>query len=308
MKLITYVTATFITVLLVIGGLAFYIGYSAGRKDLSEVKAYIAATRLNLPAGAPGKDGAPTATISLEPGALDPVMTEIKALGESLAELQQRVNASSGGAEGAKPQEGKSKDELRLKEENGQLRAKMAEMAKEDNRLKEELAAARQRVAEAAKDAGKESSRGEAKLQEELNAAKAQASQSNTQASGCQIQLTALENKLKETEGKLSPASRSRPDAPGRPGSGPADSGSLLFYDSVTLKRGQSKVYSDVDMSLSLEGVAARATRVVINRQNLSISFGERKVVQHNDATCEVVLMESDLESGQARFNISCKR
>ena len=46
MKLIAYVAATFITVLLVIGGLAFYIGYSAGRKDISAVRAYIAAARL----------------------------------------------------------------------------------------------------------------------------------------------------------------------------------------------------------------------------------------------------------------------
>ena len=121
--------------------------------------------------------------------------------------------------------------------------------------------------------------------------------------------MTALENRLKETEGKLATASRSKGDAPGRPSSGgQADSGSLLFYDSITLKRAQSKVYSDVDVSLSLEGVAARAASVAINRQSFSINFGERKVFQHNDATCELVLMESDLESSQARFNITCKR
>lgn len=308
MKLITYVTATFITVLLVIGGLGFYVGYSAGRKDISEVKAYIAAARLNLPAGAPGKDGTPTATISLEPGALEPVMTEIKALGKSLAELQQRVNSNPGGPDsGGKPHEGKSKEELRLKEEVAQLRMKLGEITKEDNRLKDELASVRQRLTETAASAS--GSKGDAKLLDELNTARSQVSQINNQAGACQIQVTALENRLKETEGKLATASRSKGDAPGRPSSGgQANSGSLLFYDSITLKRAQSKVYSDVDVSLSLEGVAARAARVAINRQSFSINFGERKVFQHNDATCELVLMESDLESSQARFNITCKR
>ena len=80
-----------------LGGLASMWATQPDGSDISEVKAYIAAARLNLPAGAPGKDGTPTATISLEPGALEPVMTEIKALGESLAELQQRVNSNPGG-------------------------------------------------------------------------------------------------------------------------------------------------------------------------------------------------------------------
>jgi hypothetical protein len=308
MKLIAYVAATFITVLLVIGGLAFYIGYSAGRKDISAVRAYIAAARLNLPVGVAGKDGAPAATISLEPGALDPVVGEIKTLKEALAELQQRVNSSSGGLEGGEPRKDGSKEEPGLKREIARLRAKIAEMAKEDGRLKEDLAIARRRAAEAVKEAVRDASKGDGKLLEELNAARAEVNQSNHQAKGCRIQLTALENKLKEAEGRLSGASRSRPGGAGRPGSGPADSGALLLYDSVTLKRGQSKIYSDVDMSLSLESVAARATRVVINKQGFSINFGERKVVQHNDATCEVVLMESDLQAGRARFNIACKR
>jgi hypothetical protein len=42
--------------------------------------------------------------------------------------------------------------------------------------------------------------------------------------------------------------------------------------------------------------------------QALGISFGERKIFQHRDVTCELVLMETDLEGGKARFSIACKR
>jgi hypothetical protein len=306
MKLITYVAATLITGLLVIGGLGFYAGYSAGRRDISEVKSYIAAARLNLPVGAPGKEGAPSATISLEAGALDPVMTEIKALGEAVSDLQQRVaSAADSGArshEDAKSQdEVRTKEDARLREELTQVRQKLAETTKDDERLKAELAAVRQRAE------SKDISKGGGQLAEELTTARALLAQSNGQASACQVQMTALENRLKESEAK--PGGHAKGDAGGRPGaSAGADSGSTLFYDSVTLKRAQSKVYSEVDVALSLEGVAARAAKVAINKQSFSISFGERKVFQHNDATCELVLMESDLETSQARFNITCKR
>jgi hypothetical protein len=298
MKLIAYIAATVVAVLLIMGGLGFYAGYSMGRRDISEVKSYIAAARLNLPAGAPGKDGAPAALISLEQGALEPVMTELKALGESMSELQQSVANSGGG------QSGGPKEDARLREEISQLRAKLNDVLKEEARLKEDLVSAK-RAADTTKEAARDGSKGDAKLIEELSTVKAQAAQSASQANACQIQVTALENRLKDSETK----SRGKADLASRSGPGAgADSGSLLFYDSVTLKRAQSKVYGEVDVALSLEGVAARAARVAINKQSFSISFGERKVFQHNDATCELVLMESDLESNQARFNITCKR
>jgi hypothetical protein len=309
MKLITYVVMAAVSALLVIGGLGFYAGYSAGRRDISEVKAYIAAARLNLPVGTAGKDGAPSATISLEPGALEPVMTEIKALGETMADLQQRVAsvADVGGKsrdEAKSRDETKSHDEARLREELTQAKQRLAEVTKEEEKLKAELVAVRQRAVET-KDAAKG---GGSQLTEELTTARALLAQSNSQASACQIQMTALENRLRESEAK--PGGHGKGDLGGRSGGNAAgaDSGSTLFYDSVTLKRAQSKVYNEVDVALSLEGVTARAARVAINKQGFSISFGERKVFQHNDATCELVLMESDLETNQARFNITCKR
>lgn len=313
MKLITYVAVALVAGLLLMGGLGFYAGYSAGRRDISEVKSYIAATRLNLPVGAPGKEGAPSATISLEPGALEPIITEIKALSEAVADVQQRVSSSvnaadagaRGGEEAKSHDEARGREELRLKEELAQLRQKLVDTLKEDAKLKEELGAARQRTAEAVRDATKDASKGGSQLVEELASARTQLAQLNSQASSCQVQMTALEGRLKESEAK-SPG-RPKGEAVARAGAG-TESGSTLFYDSITLKRAQSKVYGDVDVALSLESVSSRSAKVSINKQSFSISFGERKVFQHNDATCELVLMESDLETNQARFNISCKR
>jgi hypothetical protein len=298
MKLITYVIAIFVTVLMVIGGLGFYAGYSAGRRDISAVKAYIAAARLNLSAG---KEGTPAATISLDPGALEPVMTELRALGASVAELQQRSTTAANG-DGARKDEARSKDEMRLREELTQIKQKLADAVREDARLKDELAAFRQRVA----DGGKDASRGDPKLVEELSAARALVAQSASQVNACQTQVSSLESRLEAAARQPSGGAHGKGDLPSRQGN--EAGASLLFYDSITLKRAQSKVYSDVDVTLSLESVAARGARVAINRQSVSINFGERKVFQHSDATCELMLMESDLESGQARFNITCKR
>jgi hypothetical protein len=52
----------------------------------------------------------------------------------------------------------------------------------------------------------------------------------------------------------------------------------------------------------------SRSARVAVNRKPVGISFGERKIFQHRDVTCELVLMETDLEGGQARVSIACKR
>lgn len=293
LRLIAYAAAIAIAALLALGGLGFYAGYSAGRRDIAEVKSYIAAARLNLPAGAPGKDGAPAATITLEPGALDPVMTELRALGETVAELQQRV--ASGG--------GRSQDDAQIHEEAAQLRQKLAEALKEEGRLKEELVAVRQRLGDGSKS--------DSKLAEELSAARTQLAQQASQANACQSQLASLEKRLKDSEAaKQTASAHCKGDAPARSAAagGGSEAGAVVIFDSVTLKRSQSKVYSDVDVLLNLESVGARAVKLAVNHQSISVNFGERKVIQHNDATCELVLMESDLETAQARFNITCRR
>ena len=60
--------------------------------------------------------------------------------------------------------------------------------------------------------------------------------------------------------------------------------------------------------AISLQSIASRSAKVAVNQQTLGISFGERKIFQHRDVTCELVLMETDLEGGKARFSIACKR
>ena len=51
-----------------------------------------------------------------------------------------------------------------------------------------------------------------------------------------------------------------------------------------------------------------RSAKVAVNQQSFSISFGERKIFQHKDVTCELALTETDLEGSQARLSIGCKR
>jgi hypothetical protein len=84
--------------------------------------------------------------------------------------------------------------------------------------------------------------------------------------------------------------------------------GSVVLFDNVLLTRNKNKLYEDVDVALSLESIASRSARLAVNQQTLGISFGERKIFQHRDVTCELVLMETDLEGGKARFSIACKR
>ena len=44
MRLITYTLLIGVATLVAMGGLGFYVGYSAGRGDLSEMKAFLAAS------------------------------------------------------------------------------------------------------------------------------------------------------------------------------------------------------------------------------------------------------------------------
>jgi hypothetical protein len=59
---------------------------------------------------------------------------------------------------------------------------------------------------------------------------------------------------------------------------------------------------------VALQGVASRSARVDINKQIVSIGFGERKEIMYNHMTCSLELWETDLTASQARFNIACKK
>ena len=82
----------------------------------------------------------------------------------------------------------------------------------------------------------------------------------------------------------------------------------VVFYDNVMLKKDQEKQYDEIGVRLSLQSVGSRQVRVAVNRQGFGLSFGERKVFRSQDVECEINLMETNLNEGQARVSISCKR
>ncbi len=146
------------------------------------------------------------------------------------------------------------------------------------------------------------------RTKQELISVKQLLSEANDQYQGCKQNLTTLEAKFEEV--KNTPPTQvalAQPDIR-EDAQPPRDPASVVLFDNVLLKRDQKKVYSDVDVALSLNSIASRSAKLVVNQQTLGIAFGERKIFQHRDVTCELVLMETDLEGGKARFSIACKR
>jgi hypothetical protein len=266
MRLITYALLTSVASLVAMGGVGFYVGYSAGRGDLGELKALIAAGGSAENAAALAEalkaqsvaQAAPAAAPPAPPPEvnLSPVLDEIRSMSAQIGKLEKNATA-------APPQ----------------VVDRLVEKIKEDPKTKQELASVKLLLSEA-----------------------------NEQYQGCKQNLTTLEAKLEEV--KNSPPTQVAMAQPEiredvQPGRDPA---SVVLFDNVLLKRDQKKVYSDVDVALSLNSIASRSAKVVVNQQSLGISFGERKIFQHRDVTCELVLMETDLEGGKARFSIACKR
>jgi hypothetical protein len=244
LRLITYTILTAVVSLVAMGGAGFYIGYSAGRGDLAEVKALIAAS-------ASPEAAATLAEMLKKPAEstpaaapdLSPVIDEIRSMSAQIGRLEQSAPASSSG----------------------------------DGKTKDELAALKQRLT-AATD------------------------QYNT----CQQDVKLLEAKLKEP----APAAQAAVNTATQKTNAETqrDASSVVLFDNVLLKRDQNKLYNDVDVALSLQSVASRSAKVAVNQQSFGISFGERKIFQHKDVTCELALMETDLEGSQARLSIACKR
>lgn len=146
------------------------------------------------------------------------------------------------------------------------------------------------------------------KLKEDLVALTQKLAQTTDQYNTCTRDLGMMRIKLDAQSGTAGAQPQQRVAATSPTQRPNADPNSVVLYDNVLLKRDQNKVYSDVDVSLSLQSVASRSARVVVNQQSLAISFGERKIIQHRDVTCELQLMETDLDVTQARVNIACKR
>jgi hypothetical protein len=265
MRLITYALLTSVVSLVAMGGAGFYVGYSAGRGDISELKALITAggssenaaalaEALKQQSAAAQVAPAPTPAPAPEVN-LSPVLDEIRSMSAQIGKLEKNATP-------APPQ----------------VVDRVVERLKEDPKTKLELASVKQLLSEA-----------------------------NAQYQGCKQNLTTLEAKFDEVKNAPTQVAMAQPEV--REDVQPArDPASVVLFDNVLLKRDQKKVYSDVDVALSLNSIASRSAKVVVNQQSLGISFGERKIFQHRDVTCELVLMETDLEGGKARFSIACKR
>jgi hypothetical protein len=249
MRLITYTLLTAVVSLVAMGGAGFYIGYSAGRGEMDEVKALIAASASPEHAATLSellkKDTAPVNTAP----DFTPVIQEIRALSTQVGKLEQTATSA------------------------------------EDRSAAE----------------------GDTKLREELTGLRARLTTATEQYASCRKDMTLLEVKLKETSTQQAVVSTATQKVNADSGRD-KDPASVVLFDNVQLKRDQNKLYNDVDVALSLQSVASRSARVAVNQQSFGISFGERKIFQHKDVTCELVLMETDLEGNQARLSIACKR
>lgn len=256
MKLITYTMLIGVATLIALGGAGFYIGYSIGRGDLTEMKEFVLKSMSPENAAALNEalktQGGKSSSGGVSEVSLAPVIEEIRNMSAQIGRLEQSQAAGGSGP-------------------------KVIEKIKEDPKLKEDLAALMQKLNQTTEQYNtctRDLSMAKAKL--EVHAANGQAQQR-----------TALTQPRSGAE---------------------RDAASVVLYDNVLLKREQNKVYNDVDVSLSLQSVASRSARVVVNQQALQIAFGERKIIQHRDVTCELQLMETDLDVTQARVNIACKR
>jgi hypothetical protein len=253
MRLITYAVLTSVASLVAMGGVGFYVGYSAGRGDLSELKTLIAA------------GGSP----------------------ETAAALAEALKQSSGNQTVAQPA-----PEFDLNPVLDEIRSMSAQIGKLE-----------ERAATAPKDRPVEKVRDEPASRQELASVKQLLAEANTQYQSCKQTLTTLESKFDELKTSTTPVSLNTSEPPAA-----REGASVVLFDNIVLKRDQNKLYNDVDVAISLQSIASRSAKVAVNQQSLGISFGERKIFQHRDVTCELVLMETDLEGGKARFSIACKR
>ena len=250
MRLITYALLTSVVSLVAMGGIGFYVGYTAGRGDIEELKSLVVAG--GNPEGARAiaealkqQSTAPAPQASVD---LEPVLAEIRTMSAQIGKLEEQAE---------KPQADV-----------------VGDTGNDDPAAPKELANVRQLLSE-----------------------------TNEQFQGCRRELTTLQTKFDELQASSQKLTLTSTE--GRP---TRDAGSVVLFDNVLLKRDQNKLYRDVDVALSLQSIASRSAKVAVNQQSLGIAFGERKIFQHREVTCELVLMETDLEGNKARFSIACKR
>ncbi len=118
----------------------------------------------------------------------------------------------------------------------------------------------------------------------------------------CQTQLASLSGGGGAAQAQQAAPAAAAVSQPGRQPS------TVVFYDNIMLKKDQEKQYDEIGVRLALQQVGPRQVKVAVNRQGVGLAFGERKVFRSQDVECELNLMETNLNEGQARVSISCKR
>jgi len=326
-KLIAYIAAVGVATLIVMGGAGFYLGYSAGRGDIAEIKDFLANSTFNVKS--PDSDRAITAALDFKNREdFAPVLNEIRALGAQMRTLEKQLADNSpdldpvlaeirvlgtrlgngpGETGGAAADIGPVLAELKLLgEQVRKLPRQSAAAAPTDlspvlteiRSLNEQLRKLERLVGQQPAPVVQE----DGKLREEIGRLRQLVASAGEQLNACQVRLAAL-----ETGGARASDVRPQPAVNVEPQTG-AQGGTVVLFDSFYLKKDQNKAFEDVNLTVALQGVASRSARIDINQQTVSIAFGERKEIVYNNMTCELNLMETDLSASRARFNIACKR
>ncbi len=339
-KLVKQIALAGVVTLIALGGVGFYIGYSAGRGDMSEVRAYLSAINIQVPADTGSR---PPVTAALDmSGAPDftPVLNEIRSVGGQLKKLE-KWTESNGEFPDVAPLAGEVKAmsaQLKRLEASSdtkpsapdlspvlaEIKAATAQMkklepsaARPDNSTSAPVIAEMKALGDQLRKLEKltqqaaETPRDDPKLREEVGRLRQLAVSAGEQLNTCQVKLASLDTRTLQ-QSSAAPWTQAAPDetqvAARTQPTAPATGGTVVLYDSFYLKKDQNKSFDDLDLKVALQGVASRSARVDVNNQTVSIAFGERKEIVYNNMTCELNLTETDLNASQARFNIACKK
>lgn len=298
-KLITYVAAIGVATLIVMGGVGFYAGYSAGRADLSEMKDFLASSTFSVKGET--SDRPVTAALDFKNNdEFAPILSEIRGLGGQMRAIEKLVETktvdlapviSEIRAMGSQP----GKHERPLASAAVDLGPILSEIKSVNEQMRKLERIAVQQTAATGQDDGK--------LREELGRLKQIVAAAGEQLNACQVRVAALETAAPKTtrEPQTQTVVNTNPPAG-------LQNGTVVLYDSFYLKKDQNKAFEDVNLTVALQGVASRSARIDINKQTVSIAFGERKEIVYNNMVCELNLMETDLSASRARFNIACKK
>ncbi len=327
-KLITYIAAVGVAMLIAMGGVGFYVGYSAGRGDIAEIKDFLSTSTFNVKS--PDSDRSVTAALDFKSkDDFTPMLNEIRALGDQVRTLEKQLAAytpdldsvlaeirvlgtrlgNGAGETGTTPAAdlGPVLSELKsLGEQVRKLPRQSAAAAPADlSPVLSEIKSLNEQLRKLERIAGQQPApvvQEDGKLREEIGRLRQLVATAGEQLNACQVRVAAL-----ETGGGRASDARPQPVANVEPQTA-SQGGTVVLFDSFYLTKDQNKAFEDVNLTVALQGVASRSARIDINRQTVSIAFGERKEIVYNNMVCELNLMETDLGASRARFNIACKR